>query len=153
MDVTDSPAPQKDQQIAKVVIPKQESVSPDGPSLSSLGAGSRDGTTDEATGANTPATSVGAAAESDKKKPRARVNATARAQQLRNNAATRRTSTRGKKRPAEEMEPDYDSRDEELDAAIAWALQGEEYDLTLPLSKKAKRGHAKLAIRSVHAAF
>lgn len=148
MDMTDSPAPQKNQEIAKVVIPKQESVSPDGPSRSSLGAGSRDGTTDEATGANTPATSVGAAAESDKQKPRARVSATARAQQLRNNAATRRTSTRGKKRAAEEMEPNYDSRDEELDAAIAWALQGEEYDLNLPLPKKAKRGHAKAGYSS-----
>lgn len=151
MDLTEAPTLPSNQEGVKVVITAQKLSSPD--------ESSRDGTTDETTGANTPATSVGIATESDKK-PRARVNATARAEQLRNSAAARRTSSRGVKRPAEDMESgesiraDLDAavaqafgrEDVELDAKIALALQREEYERPAP--KRTKREYSDFQLSS-----
>ncbi|KAJ6172257.1 DNA repair protein RAD16 [Penicillium chermesinum] len=109
---------------------KQVVDSPDGSSRNSLGVQSADGST-------TPATSVGIATESEGSKPRVRVNATARAQQLRNTATARRSSTRSTKRSADDMESQAHQQ-EQLDAAIARALQEAEYDIPAP--KRAKRG-------------
>ncbi|KAJ5122831.1 DNA repair protein RAD16 [Penicillium atrosanguineum] len=118
----------------EVVIPaKQDETSTDS-SRSSLGITSADG----ATGSNTPATSVGAAAESDIKKPRRRVNASERVARLQSNTVTRRTSLRGTKRSAATMEQDQETTDE----ALARALQIEEYEKPRP--KKQRNGFEDL---------
>ncbi|KAJ5664747.1 DNA repair protein RAD16 [Penicillium macrosclerotiorum] len=114
-----------------VVIPlKEDGSSSDSPSRS-LGIQSTEGTT----GCNTPATSVEAAAESDIKLPRTRVNASARAQNLHLNNQPRRKSLRGTKRSAAAISTDEADR-EATDAALAHALQMEEYEQ--PVSKKPK---------------
>lgn len=119
----------------KVVIPvkKNESESPsESASRSSIGIPSGDG----ATGYSTPATSVGAAAaQSDTKQPRARVNASERAQQLRSSAFALRKSARGTKRSVAAFTADDADRNA-ADATLAHALQMEEYDE--PQSKKRK---------------
>ncbi|KAJ5114563.1 hypothetical protein NUU61_000322 [Penicillium alfredii] len=119
----------------EVVIPvkKSESESPsEFTSRDSSGNPSLDGIT----GYSTPATSVGVtAAESDSKpRTRTRINASTRAQQLRSSALSLQSLPRGKKRPAASMEADEAVR-EATDAALAHALQIEEYDRS---SKKQK---------------
>jgi DNA repair protein RAD16 len=117
----------------EVVIPAMKDESATDSSRSSLGITSADGTT----GFNTPATSVGAAAESDSKQSRKRVNASERAARLQQNTVTRRTSLRGTKRSAAAMSVD-DIDQEATDAALARALQMEEYGK--PNSKKQRTG-------------
>ena len=118
----------------EVVIPAKKDESLSDSTRSSLGIPSADG----ATGSNTPATSVGAAADSDTKKPRARVNATARVQQLQANKTSRQTEQRGTKRSAGAMAADEqdDEEEEDPDLALARALQMEEYEE--PPSKRPK---------------
>lgn len=119
----------------EVVIPARKDGSLSDSTQSSLGIPSTDGVT----GSNTPATSVSAAADSDTKKPRARVNATARVQQLQANKASRQTERRGTKRSARAMaadEQDDEQDDEDSDLALARALQMEEYEE--PQSKRPK---------------
>lgn len=117
----------------EVVIPAKKDETATDSSRSSLGITSADGTT----GFNTPATSVGAAAESDSKKPRKRVNASERAARLQQNTVTRRTSLRGTKRSAAAMSVDEIDQ-EATDAALARALQMEEYGKLRP--KKQRTG-------------
>lgn len=115
----------------EVVIPVNKDESPSDSSRSSLGGPSADGTT----GFNTPATSVGVATESDIKKPRTRVNASERASRLRSNTMSRSTSERGTKRSAAAFSADeVDS--ENADAALAYALQVEEYEQPAPKKRK-----------------
>lgn len=130
LDLPDSAADQYEPGSVKVVIPTKKDGSPIDSSRSSLGILSADGVT----GFNTPATSVSVAAETDSNKPRARVNASARAQQLRASRMSR-TIQRGVKRSADEMSPGAMDRSD-LDAALALALQVGEYDQ--PRSKKRK---------------
>lgn len=133
----------------KVVIPLKSESPFDSGSRSSTGDPSLYG----ATGASTPATSVSAATgESDTKKPRTRVNASERAQQLRSSALTMGNSSRGTKRSAAAMIADgretNHATDEEFaralqetnhvtDEEFARAVQLREYDRILP--KKQKR--------------
>ncbi|KAJ6103283.1 DNA repair protein RAD16 [Penicillium sp. IBT 16267x] len=125
LDIPDSAAGQYESGSVKVVIPTRKDESTTDSSRSSLGVLSADGVT----GFNTPATSVSAAAETDSNKPRARVNASARAQQLRANRMSR-TTQRGVKRSVNEMSP------EAMDAALALALQMGEYDQPRPKRQK-----------------
>ncbi|KAJ5218271.1 DNA repair protein RAD16 [Penicillium cinerascens] len=118
----------------EVVIPGTKDNTPTDSSRSSLGIFSADGTT----GFNTPATSVGAGAESDTKntkKPRARVNASERAARLQSNTASRRTSQRGTKRSAAAISVDETDQDT-TDAALAHALQIEEYEKPRPKKRR-----------------
>lgn len=114
----------------KVVIPTKDDASTSDSARSSLGIPSADGTT----GCNTPATSVGAAADSDTKKPRVRVNASARAQQLRSTVASRRASQRGIKRPIAAV---TDEDQDVSDAALAHSLQMAEYETPPPKKQRA----------------
>ncbi|KAJ5777077.1 DNA repair protein RAD16 [Penicillium odoratum] len=119
-DTLDLPNPAANNQvtgIVKVVVPAKKYESPTDSSRSSLGVTSAD----SVTGYNTPATSVGTVTESESRKPRARVNASARAQQLRESKVSRATQ-RGTKRSAEEITPEAMDRSK-LDAALALALQ------------------------------
>lgn len=115
----------------EVVIPGTKDNTPTNSSRSSLGIFSADGTT----GFNTPATSVGAGAESDTKKPRARVNASERAARLQSNTASRRISQRGTKRSAAAISVDETDQDT-TDAALARALQIEEYEKPRPKKRR-----------------
>lgn len=117
----------------EVVIPAKAIGSPSDSSHSSW----RGPSADETTGFNTPATSVGAAPESDKQKLRSRVNASERVSRLRSSTISRNTSQRGTKRSAAALsadEVDYETTD--ADAALAHALQMEEYEQ--PAVKKQK---------------
>ncbi|KAJ5156544.1 DNA repair protein RAD16 [Penicillium capsulatum] len=105
----------------EVVVSAKDDASTSDSTRSSLGVTSADG----ATGSNTPATSVGAAGDSDAK-PRGRVNASTRAQQLRSNAASRRASQRGTKRSIATATADEEPEDS--DAALAHFLQMAEYE-------------------------
>ncbi|KAF7713350.1 Uncharacterized protein PECH_001504 [Penicillium ucsense] len=122
----------------KVVIPSQMDASPSD-SSASPGNPSAEGNT----AYSTPATSVGTPAESSMKRTRTRVNASDRAQRLRaTSTVTRRTSLRsrtGTKRSADDAEilQDDDLNLETSDAAMARALQLEEYEQQ-PLPKKRK---------------
>ncbi|KAJ5630525.1 DNA repair protein RAD16 [Penicillium longicatenatum] len=132
-DTLDLPDPAKNQYASgrvKVVIPAQKDESPVDSSRSSLGVLSADGVT----GFNTPATSVSAAAETDSNKPRARVNASARAQQLRTSRMSRATQG-GVKRSVDETSLEAMDRSA-LDAAVALALQMGEYDQPRPKRRK-----------------
>ncbi|KAF3391233.1 DNA repair protein RAD16 [Penicillium rolfsii] len=116
----------------KVVIPTKKDASPSDSSGSS-GNRSADGTT----GCSTPATSVGTPAESSTKRTRGRVNASDRAQSLRTSIMTRRASLRGKKRSADDAGLSEDETSlETSDAAIAYALQMEEYEQPPPKKQK-----------------
>lgn len=115
----------------EVVISGTKDNTPTNSSRSSLGIFSADGTT----GFNTPATSVGAGAESDTKKPRARVNASERAARLQSNTASRRISQRGTKRSAVAISVDETDQDT-TDAALARALQIEEYEKPRPKKRR-----------------
>lgn len=118
----------------EVVIPvkKNASESPyDSASRSSLSLLSVDG----ATGNTTPATSIGLAApESDTKKPRTRVNASDRAQQLRSSTLSSSNPPLKKIRSLAEMPAEVDR--EATDAALAKVLQMKEY--AQPYAKKRK---------------
>lgn len=111
----------------EVVIPGTKDNTPANSSRSSLGIFSADGTT----GFNTPATSVGADAESDTKKSRARINASERAARLHSNTASRRISQRGTKRSTAAISVDETDQDTS-DAALARSLQIEEYEKPRP---------------------
>lgn len=130
----------------EVVIPTKEDASTSDSARSSLGIPSADGPT----GSSTPATSVGVAADSDIKKPRVRVNASARAQQLMSMAASRRTSQRGTKRPIDAV---TDEDRDDSDAALAHALQAAEYETPPPPKRRAVsqrgRGGKKLPSRKL----
>lgn len=89
---------------------------------------------DETPGTTTPATSVGVGAESEIKLPRTRVNATARAQQIRSTTRPTQALQRGTKRSASSMSA-ANTKD---DAALAEALQNEEYMASVPAAKKQK---------------
>ncbi|CAL5867768.1 uncharacterized protein PFLUO_LOCUS1988 [Penicillium psychrofluorescens] len=131
-----SPAPVKTQgpDNFKVVIPLKSESPFDSGSRSSTGDPSLYG----ATGVSTPATSVSAApGESDTKKPRARVNASERAQQLRSSALSMGSSSRGTKRSAAAMTADEPETNLVTDEEFARAVQLREYDRILP--KKQKR--------------
>ncbi|KAJ5802225.1 DNA repair protein RAD16 [Penicillium pulvis] len=130
LDLPDLAANQFVSGSVKVVIPTKKDESPMASSRSSLGILSADGVT----GFNTPATSVSAAAETDSNKPRARVNASARAQQLRASRMSRATQ-RGVKRSVDETSPEAMDRSD-LDAALALALQVGEYDQPRPKKRK-----------------
>lgn len=130
LDLPDLVANQYESGSVKVVIPTKKDESPMDSSRSSLGILSADGVT----GFNTPATSVSAAAETDSNKPRARVNASARAQQLRASRMSRATQ-RGVKRSVDETSPEAMDRSD-LDAALALALQVGEYDQPRPKKRK-----------------
>ncbi|KAJ5547051.1 DNA repair protein RAD16 [Penicillium frequentans] len=130
LDLPDLVANQYGSGSVKVVIPTKKDESPMDSSRSSLGILSADGVT----GFNTPATSVSAAAETDSNKPRARVNASARAQQLRASRMSRATQ-RGVKRSVDETSPEAMDRSD-LDAALALALQVGEYDQPRPKKRK-----------------
>lgn len=115
----------------EVVIPAKANASPSDSSRSSWRGPSAEGTT----GFNTPATSVGVAPDSDTQKPRSRVNASARFSRLRSGASSQNPSRRGTKRSAATLSADgVDS--ESTDAALARALQMEEYEQ--PAAKKRK---------------
>lgn len=119
----------------KVVIPTKKDVSPSD-SCGSSGIRSTDGTT----GCSTPATSVGTPVESSLKRTRGRVNASDRAQSLRTSIMTRRVSLRGQrgtKRSADDAALSEDEASlETSDAAIAHALQMEEYEQPAPKKHK-----------------
>lgn len=119
----------------KVVIPTKKDASPSD-SCGSSGIRSADGTT----GYSTPATSVGTPAESNIKRTRGRVNASDRAQSLRTSIMTRRASLRGQrgtKRSADDAALSEDEASlETSDAAIAHALQMEEYEQPVPKKQK-----------------
>ncbi|OQE14627.1 hypothetical protein PENSTE_c034G05904 [Penicillium steckii] len=115
----------------EVVVPGKKIDSP----CDSTASSSRDvQSPDETPGTTTPATSVGAGADSEIKIPRTRVNATARAQQIRSSARPTQASQRGTKRSASSMSVS-NTKD---DAAIAEALQNEEYMASVPAAKKQK---------------
>lgn len=115
----------------EVVIPAKTDGSPSDSSRSSWRGPSADGTP----GLNTPATSVGAAPEPDTQKPRSRVNASERASRLRSTTMSRKPSQKGTKRSAAALSAD-DMDSETADAALAYALQMEEYEQ--PAAKKQK---------------
>lgn len=115
----------------QVVIPAKTDESPSVSSRSSWRGPSSDGTT----GFNTPATSVGVAPDSDTQKPRSRVNASERASRLRSTTLSRNASQGGTKRPAAALSAD-EADSETTDAALAHALQMEEYEQ--PAAKKRK---------------
>lgn len=129
----------------KVVIPTQNGVNnveATDSSRSSLSGMSPDG----ATGSTTPATSVSMATGTISNNPQKRVNASARAQQLRASRMSRQ-APRGTKRTINQVSPEPVA-DSELDAALARALQEEEYNQ--PQSKRRKTGpRATRAIKSV----
>ncbi|KAJ5085593.1 hypothetical protein N7532_010364 [Penicillium argentinense] len=104
--------------------------SPSDSAGSSRGIQSADGVT----GLNTPATSVSTGVDSDAKKPSTRVDASARALQLRTSARKPNTLQRGKKRRASVLSSDGETSD----AALAHALQMEEYESSLPKSPKGR---------------
>ncbi|KAJ5097591.1 DNA repair protein RAD16 [Penicillium angulare] len=130
-EVPDSVAANKTASDGVKVVISTNHVSPTDSSRSSLGLPSIDGVS----GVNTPATSVGGTAEVDSNKPR-RVNASARAQQLRTSRMSQ-PNRRGTKRSAGDMSPETVDRSD-LDAAIARALQMEEYDQPHPHKKQKK---------------
>ena len=106
----------------EVVIPSIKESSIDS-STSSMQVSS----VDDTTGYNTPATSVGASAGLTGKRTRSRVNASDRAQTLRSGTLSQRTSLRGAKTyTAAISESAADHK--RTDAALAHALQMEEYD-------------------------
>lgn len=116
----------------EVVIPAKTIGSPSDSSRSSW----RGPSADETTGFNTPATSVGAAPESDKQKHRSRVNASERVSRLRSSTISR-NSQRGTRRSAAALSADeVDNETADADAALAHALQMEEYEQ--PATKKQK---------------
>ncbi|KAJ5291108.1 DNA repair protein RAD16 [Penicillium angulare] len=134
-DLPDSIAANKTNSDSVKVVISANHVSPTDSSRSSLGVPSADGVS----GVNTPATSVGVPAEGDSNKPR-RVNASARAQQMRMSRMSQQIP-RGTKRSAGDMSSETVDRSD-LDAAIARALQMEEYDQPHPnkKQKKSQRG-------------
>lgn len=107
----------------QVVIPAKTDESPSVSSRSSWRGPSADGTT----GFNTPATSVGVTPDSDTQKPRSRVNASERASRLRSTTLSRNASQGGTKRSAAALSAD-EADSETTDAALAHALQMEEYE-------------------------
>lgn len=112
----------------EVVIPAKKDGSPSDSSRSSLvGGPSAEGSA----GFNTPATSVGVATESDIKQARRRINASERASRLRSNKIAGRNSQRGTKRPPAVLSSD-EADSEATDAALAYALQLEEYEQPAP---------------------
>ncbi|CEJ57547.1 Putative Adenosinetriphosphatase [Penicillium brasilianum] len=133
----------------KVVIPSNKDVSPSD-SCGSSGMRSADGTT----GYSTPATSVGTPVESSIKRTRGRVSASDRAQSLRASTMTRRASLRsqrGTKRSADAAALSDDELSlETSDAAIAYALQMEEYEKPLP--KKQKTAAPKRSLQKAQTA-
>lgn len=121
----------------EVVIPTKDDASISNSTRSSLGILSADG----ATGSSTPATSVGSAGDSDTKKPRTRVDASARVQHLMAIAAAGRTSQRGKKRSiagvTDDDRDDFVKDRDGSDAALAHALQMAEYETQPPPKRRA----------------
>lgn len=148
-DALNRPVTNNDTTIAvKVVIPSKKDVSPSD-SCGSSGIRSADGTT----ACTTPATSIGTPAESSIKRARGRVNASDRAQSLRTSTMTRRASLRGQrglKRSAEAAALSEDEANPETsDAAIAYALQMEEYEQhEQPPPKKQKTSAPKRSWRT-----
>lgn len=132
----------------KVVIPTMKDASPSD-SCGSSGIRSADGTT----GCSTPATSVGTPAESGIKRTRGRVNASDRAQSLRTSIMTRRASLRGTKRSADAAALSKDEASlETSDAAIAHALQMEEYEKPPPKKQKtaaSKRSGQRVPVQDI----
>lgn len=136
LDSSNPPATKHESTMAvKVVIPSTKDTSPSD-SCGSSGTRSADGTT----GCSTPATSVGTPAESSIKRTRGRVSASDRAQSLRASTITRRASLRGQrgtKRSADAAAHSEDEASPETsDAAIAYALQMEEYEQPPPKKQK-----------------
>lgn len=123
----------------EVVIPVKKDGSPSASSRSSLTRGpSVDGTT----GFNTPATSVGVTPDLDIKQPHTRINASERASRLRSSRIAGRNSQRGTKRPATLLSSDeVDS--ETTDAALAYALQVEEFEQPAPKKQKTVSNSAR----------
>lgn len=115
----------------EVVIPSKTNESPSDSSRSSWRGPSAEGTT----GFNTPATSVGGAPESDNQKHRSRVNASERVSRLRTSTTSRNASQRGTKRSAAALSAD-EVDNETADAALAHALQMEEYEQPAPKKRK-----------------
>lgn len=148
-DASKTPATHNDTTIAvKVVIPSKKDVSPSD-SCGSSGIRSTDGTT----ACTTPATSIGTPTESTIKRTRGRVSASDRAQSLRTSTMTRRASLRGQhglKRSAEAAALSEDEASPETsDAAIAYALQMEEYEQhEQPPPKKQKTSAPKRSWRT-----
>lgn len=108
----------------QVVVPGKKDESSSDSTRSSLGLRSAD----EAPSVNTPTTSVDTGAESDIKMPRARVNASDRAQQIRSSGRPLKTLQRGTMSGVDETNDD---------AALAEALQTEEYMMEYPKKRKA----------------
>lgn len=148
-DASNSPATHNETTMAvKVVIPSKKDVSPSD-SCGSSGTRSADGTT----ACTTPATSIGTPVESSIKRTRGRVSASDRAQSLRTSTMTRRASLRGQhgvKRSVEAAALSEDEASPETsDAAIAYALQMEEYEQhEQPPPKKQKTSAPKRSWRT-----
>lgn len=109
----------------EVVVPGKKSNSPSDTAQSSLSV---------TPGTNTPATSVSTGVESDAQNPRTASSARKGNQQIAANAKTRvqQTSKRGTKRSASAML----TADTDDDAALAEALQQEEYMASVPKKQK-----------------
>ncbi|KKA21130.1 DNA excision repair protein Rad16 [Rasamsonia emersonii CBS 393.64] len=91
----------------------------------------------------TPATSVAATpVESDRNQPRKRVNASARLQELRASTYSMTSSSTGRKRGAAALSAD-ESTTESSDAALARALQLEEYEGTETKRQRLSSGGSK----------
>lgn len=94
----------------------------------------------------TPATSVAATpAESDRNQPRKRINASARLQELRASTYSMTSSSTGRKRRAAAMSAD-ELTTESSDAALARALQLEEYEGTGTKRQRLSAGGSKRAL-------
>ncbi|KAL2215293.1 putative DNA excision repair protein Rad16 [Thermoascus aurantiacus ATCC 26904] len=126
----------------EIHIPVKKESPAQGPSSStSVDGASRD----EMNGDDTPATSVAVTpADSETNKPRKRVSASARARELRSSAFSLSTA-RGLKRDASVLSAD-DSTIESSDAALARALQMEEYQRTGVKRQKLSMGRSKPAL-------
>jgi len=126
----------------EIHIPVKKESPAQGPSSStSVDGASRD----EMNGDDTPATSVAVTpADSETNKPRKRVSASARARELRSSAFSLSTA-RGLKRDASALSAD-DSTIESSDAALARALQMEEYQRTGVKRQKLSMGRSKPAL-------
>lgn len=104
-------------------------------------------TSDDEMDDDTPATSVTATpADSETNKPRKRVSASARARELRASAFSLNNASGPPKRAASALSADDSTTNESSDAALAHALQMEEYQGTGVKRQRVSLGRSKLTL-------